>query len=324
MDTLLAILGCLLLSFLLSGLESAILSHSPARLRHAAKEGRRRAALVEKMLRKKDQLLASILILNATANLIGFALLTEAAVRWIGPWGYAAAFLVSAPIYLLWSESLPKACFKQAPVRLLTFFVPLLLLIYGTLRPLVALFALPGKWLGARLYEGTEKRQTLEPGETRAEFRALTEILERKGTLGADERELIEGVLDFQQTRVSEVMLPLSRVTAVPREMPIDSVISLARETRFDQFPIIGADGDLVGIVDVMELLRDRVKHQNLHEVRRDLVRCDPAEPASQVIKRLRRAGQRVAAVFNSRGRPVGIVSIQDMIGRLTLAAPTS
>ncbi len=317
MSLILSIIASLLLSFLLSGLESAILSVSPTRLRHAAKKGSRRARLLERLLLRRDQLLVCILLLNASANLIAFALITAETVRWLGLWGYLVAFVVSLPVYLVWVESLPKSIFKRAPIRLLSFFLPLLLLLHYTIRPLLLLLAMPGHWIGSHL---GGKQNPGTPKETsRAEFRALTEVMERDGTLDQRETSMIRGVLDFQRVRVGEVMLSLSQVTAVPQEMPIASVISLARQTAFDQFPVMAPNGDLVGIIDVMELLRNGSNSGTVQQYRRKLVRADPTEAAIAVIRRLRRASHRIAAVYSEKGRPIGIVSVSDMVGRLTL-----
>ncbi|MCB1063829.1 MAG: DUF21 domain-containing protein [Verrucomicrobiae bacterium] len=316
MNLLTSIIASLVLSFLLSGLESAILSLSPARLRHLANSGKRQAIILEQLLRKKDQLLASILLLNASANLVAFALITAETVTWLGPWGYLVAFVISLPVYLIWVESLPKSLFKRAPIRLLSFFSPVLVLLHYTVRPLILLLAMPGRWLGKRLGGSPEA----PPGSSRAEFRALTEVMERNGTLDPREGRMIRGVLDFQQVRVGEVMLPLSKVTAVSPEMPIDSVISLGRQTGFDQFPVMGNGGAVVGIVNILELLRNHASGGTVNDHRRDLVRSAPDDTAIQVIRRLREAGHQVAAVFNENGRPIGIVSIEDMVGRLTLS----
>ena len=122
--------------------------------------------------------------------------------------------------------------------------------------------------------------QTTSPGSTREEFRALTEVFEREGTLEPNETLMIRNVLDFRKVKVDQVMIPLSKVTAVPREMPLSVVLSLARQTEFDQFPVIGPNGDLIGIVDVLELLRDRASLGTVELYRRNLVRAQPDEPA--------------------------------------------
>ncbi|MCB1231442.1 MAG: DUF21 domain-containing protein [Verrucomicrobiae bacterium] len=317
MGLLLAIVASLLLSFLLSGLESAILSHSPARLRHLAKEGKSQAKWLDQMMREKDQLLASILLMNASVNLLAFALITAEIVSWLGNWGYLVAFVVSLPVYVIWVELLPKAIFKRAPIRLMSFFALVLLILHYAVRPVILLLALPGRWLGRRL-SGPD--QTV-PGSTRVEFRALTEILERRGTLSPRETRMIQGVLDFRQVHVSDVMLPLSKVTAVPQEMPIATVVSLGRQTGFDQFPVMAPNGDLVGLIDVVELLREGSTGGTVQQFRHKLVRSDPAEHAISVIRRLRRAGHQISAVYNDKGRPIGIVSVEDMVGRMTLGA---
>lgn len=315
MEILLIIVASLLVSFLLSGLESAVLSHSPARLRHAAKEGSRPAQRLDRMMDRKDELLASILLLNAAANLFAFALITAKTVNWLGSWGYLAAFAISLPVYLIWVELLPKSIFKQAPIRLMRLFGPILWLLHYTVRPLILLLALPGQWLGRKL----SGPQPTIPGASREEFRALTEILERKGSLSPRETRMIHDVLDFRQVHVSDVMLPLSRVTAVPQAMPIDSVLSLGRQTGFDQFPVMAANGDLVGLIDVVELLREGENTGTVQHHRQRLVRSGPAETAISVIRRMRRAGHQISAVYNENGRPIGIVSVEDLVGRLTL-----
>ncbi|MCB1091817.1 MAG: DUF21 domain-containing protein [Verrucomicrobiae bacterium] len=316
-ELLLFLLASLLISFLLSGLESAILSVGPARLHHAAKEGKRAAQIVERLLLRRELLLGSILLLNVSANLIAFAVITSETVSWFGAWGYLIASVVSLPIYLIWVELLPKAIFKRVPLRLLCLFVPLLVVIDLTVRPVMQLLALPGLWLAGRL---TQKKPTSAPGATRAEFRAFTEILERDGTISPRESRLIKSVLDFQEVRVGEVMRPLSRVTAVPQEMPVGAILALARQTQIDQFPIMAPTGDLIGVVDVPELLRDQSTQGVAQQYRHKLVRAEPSETALTVIRRLRRAGHQIAAVYHSSGRPIGIVAVADLVERMVQA----
>lgn len=316
MDTgiFISLIASLLLSFLLSGLESAILSVGPARLRHAAKEGSRRARLVERLLTRREPLLGGILTMNAGCNLLAFAILTAEAVSRIGGWGYGLATVVALPVYVLWVESLPKAIFKRSPLRLLCLFAPVLLMIDLTIRPLIQFLTLPVALLAGRMPGGARQAP---PGATREEFRAYTEILERNGTITARESRMIQSVLDFQQMRVSEVMRPLSRVTAIPQEMPVTSVVALSRETGIDQFPLMASTGDLIGVIDVPECLRDRTNSGAAHLYRHKLVRCAPHESAIAVVRRLRRAGHQIAAVYNTAGRPIGIVSVADLVGHM-------
>lgn len=316
MDTgiLISLIASLLLSFLLSGLESAILSVGPARLRHAAKEGSRRARLVERLLTRREPLLGGLLTVNATCNLLAFAILTAEAVGWIGAWGYVLATAVALPVYLLWVESLPKAIFKRSPLRLLGLFVPVLLMIDLTIRPLIQLLTLPVAWLAGRLPGGARPSP---PGATREEFRAFTEILERDGTITPRESSLIQSVLDFQQMRAGEAMRPLGRFTAVPEDLPVAAVIALSQGTGIDQFPLLGAGGNLIGVVDARELLRSGFGTGPVRQYRHRLVRTTPEEPAIALLRRLRRTGHQLAVVCDSGDQPLGMVGLSDLVDRM-------
>ena len=308
-----ALFSALVVSFVLSGLESAILSLSRVRLRHAAKEKARGAIRIEKILTHRGTLLITIVALNNAVTLTAFALVTHLAVERLGAWGYLAAFAVSLPVFLIWIELLPKALFQRAPIRSLRFFSPLLWFLSVVPGLLIKLLAIPARGLVFMLFG----RPPAPPGASREEFRALTEVFEREGTLDPAETRLIHNVLDFHKVQVRDVMLPLSRVTAVPLEMPLTSVMDLARQTEIDQFPLIGPGGDLVGIINVMELLRDQADRGTADRYRRALIESSPTEAAIAVVKRLRRSGQHLAAVYDENHQPVGIVSAHDAVERM-------
>jgi CBS domain containing-hemolysin-like protein len=318
MSLFLTITTCLAASFILSGLESALLSFSPVRLHHLAKEGQPKALHLERLLARRQQLLVSILILNAAINLVAFALLTHLSVDSFGRWGYPAAFLVALPVYLVWIELLPKSLFKNFPCNALLRYLPLLSLINMTVRPLIS-----GPLALLRLCWGNSSKRKGTPGSgARDEFRLLTDILEREGTFERGEKQMIHQVLDFQRLPVSKVMLPLSRVTAVPLDMPITSVLDLARETQFFQFPAISPQGDLIGLIDVAELLNGDVRSGVVRDYLRKWVHASPSDRAIDVLRQLRSAGLRVAVVHETKGHPLGIVAIDDMIPHLLQLSP--
>lgn len=314
MILLLIISLCLLASFILSGLESALLSISPARLRHQVKEGERKASHLEKLLPRQQALLISILVINAAINLVAFALVTRLTVDAFGSWGYLVAFLISLPVYLIWIELLPKSLFKNLSTKALLRFLQLLLLIDILTRPFI--------YISRPILKLMSGKSNQSSHAARDEFLRLTEILDREGVFESGEKKIIHQVLDFQTLPVSEVMLPLSRITAVPLEMPVSSVLDLARETDISQFPVISSKGDLIGIVDVLELLHSDITQGTVRNYLRKLVETSPDERSLDVLRRLRRAGLRIAVVHNEKKRPLGLVSVDDMISHLINFSP--
>ncbi|MEM7144057.1 MAG: CNNM domain-containing protein [Verrucomicrobiota bacterium] len=299
----------LVLSFLLSGLETAVLGVSRVRLRHYAKENDPTAIRLEKLFSRRNRLLASVLFANNSINLLVFAFLTQILVAHLGPRGYFAAIGISLPIYVLLLELVPKALFKRFPYRSVRTLLPLLSVIYYSLLPLMKLGALlPEKWRQAPPTPEKEQRE---------EFKALTDVIEREGSLTKDEKKLIQNVIDFDDVTAEQAMIPLSKVTAIPLEMPISAVIDLTRETRLDQFPVISPEGQLVGLVNTYEILQDENPRGTVVRYLRRLVRTHPEEKAASIIQRLRRGGIQLAAVCHPSGRPLGIVSAEDLVHQM-------
>jgi CBS domain containing-hemolysin-like protein len=296
------------LSFLLSGLETAVLSVSKVRLRHQVKEKKRAAARLQRLFRRRDRLLSATLILNHTLNILVFAIATDKLVEHFGNWGYLASIAVSLPIYLLLLELLAKSLFKRFPYRALVRFLPLLEAIYYIFGPFM--FTAP---LLRRILRGHETPD----GGNREDFRSLTNIIEREGELGSYEKKLIQGVLDFNRLTVRDVMIPLSKVTAIPLEMPTSAALELARETGLDQFPVMSPKGEFVGLFDTFEaLLANPSRNTVVHSLRR-LVRTRTDESAVTIIRRLRRSGVPLAVVYDRAGQPLGIVSTSDLLQRM-------
>jgi Mg2+/Co2+ transporter CorB len=72
--TWLLLILCLALSFMLSGLESAVMAVSRVRVRHAASAGDRRARGLLPLLEDRDALIGCITVANHLTNLAAFLL----------------------------------------------------------------------------------------------------------------------------------------------------------------------------------------------------------------------------------------------------------
>jgi len=314
------LIACLLLSFLLSGLESAIFSVSVVRVRHRSKEAdgtKGKEARLERVFLRRERLLTSILLTNNAVTLIAFALATRLLVGEFGDSGYWIAFLVSLPVYIFWCELVPKSLFLRFPYRALRAFVLVLEFINLTVGQLLGIVSLLKP-----IFQEEGERQSEEIDErarARAEFRSLATIIARDGELAPAEREMIENVMNFRRTLASDLMLPMADVTAIPLDMPADQVVRLAKETGLDEFPVMSTTGDLIGIVSSFEILRDRPKDARAVNYLRRLIRVEPSESATSLLLRLRKAGLQVAAVCSEdpAKKSLGIVAVDDIFKRM-------
>src|SRR4030081_1466259 len=82
-----AVLICLLISAAFAGSETALTASSRATMLQLAKQGDRRAAIVNRLLEARERLIRALLIGNNSVNIIASSLATAVLIAWFGERG---------------------------------------------------------------------------------------------------------------------------------------------------------------------------------------------------------------------------------------------
>ncbi|HEY1770903.1 MAG TPA: CNNM domain-containing protein [Chthoniobacterales bacterium] len=311
----LVILSCWTVSFVYAGIEAGLLSLDPVRLRHQVKLRDRSAMLLDRLLKKPERLLVTILLVTNFADIAGLLLLTRRLVHSLGAPGYVVALLLAAPIYLFMLGVLPKSLFRRFPYRALANFAGLLELTSRIFWPVLEIGA-----LASRSFIG---KKTAAPRifAAREDLKQLTVEGERQGAITSAERAMIHNVVDFRLVKVRDVMRALGEVVSAPPEASVDDLLQLHARTGVDRVPIISRDGAPVGLVNVFEILLDPRARRGVGDYMRRLVTATENESAYRIIRRLRAARLTLAAVVDRQNQLRGIVTVEDLIRRLVQSA---
>ncbi len=302
-----ALLFFLLLSFLLSGIESALLSVSRVRVRHAADEGDARALRLFHLLEDRDALLGAITVANHVTNLAAFLILAWKLLGVSDLWSYALAFLLSLPVFLIGIEVIPKKLFRRFPFRSLRRLVWLIQVV-GVFRPLFRSFRLP-----------TLREQRVTPSQSagRDDLARLAEKLREQGQLSPNAAALVQRVLQFKSFSTADLMEPLSKGIAVASDVPLGTALILARENQVETLPVLSEGGDFVGILEIDSLPANAPSDRQVRQHMRVLEQVRASDSALRSIQTLRRKGRDVAVVLNDRREPVGIAHADTLIAPL-------
>ena len=304
MITLLLIIA-LVLSFLLSGMESAVLSVSRVRVRHAADEDPRAAQLLP-MLNDREGLLGSVTVANHMMNVTAFGIIIWQLVKEMGSVGYLVAFLLALPVFIIGLEVLPKTLFRRYPFRTLRRLLPLLRFAAFFRRPFkAAMNSLPA----------TLQDETLENGGTsRDDLRRLLSTMAAEKLLPEPAAHLMQRVLSFRRHTALSVMVPLAHVVAVSPDTPAGVAAQIACQNGFSALPVLGEQGGYIGVFYATtlppHLPEDRLVRQHM----RPLEEVEGAQSALNVLQRLRRRGTSLALVKDSQHLPAGLVTEEDLI----------
>jgi len=293
---------CLILSFLLSGLESAVIAVSRVRVRHAASSGDARARGLLPLLEDRDALLGCITVANHIINLIAFLLVALPLIQHASIWESALVFFISLPCFLIGLEIMPKKLFRRFPFRSLRKVAPLLHVI-GIARPLFRAFT-PAK---------TDSNATpqLDTNQThgRSDLKQLAGTLATQQQLSAPAARLIEHILDYSQSTAADLMQPLSQSIALAADFPISAALIVAREQQTALLPVLGTDGAFIGVLDTAELPATLPPDRLVQHHMRTLDVVHAADTALHTLQRLRKQGRRLAVVLDTHHHPIGLIS---------------
>jgi putative hemolysin len=306
----LAIVLCLALSFVFSGTEAGLLSFNRIRLRHLARQRDPAAVRLQLLLEKPTKLFVTVLFVTSMMNIIAVVLLASRLVAFFGWSGYVWTLFIAVPVVLLVVEILPKSIFRRFPYRALASIALPLEFASSMLTPVIWI----GTWVARRVLHLQRPREIFL---AREDLKYVTSEIERMGTLSSIERRMIHNVVDFRSVRVRDVMAKMDTVVYVRPDFPLDDVVRLSKETKFDRFPVVDETGKIIGVVNVLDLIVDRRPDTVAQQYLRRILTVMADEQAFLVIRRLRAAPQSLAAVVDESGQAVGIVSVEDLLNPL-------
>jgi putative hemolysin len=297
---------------LTAGLETGMYSLSQVRLSIRAARGDRGAARLEREYKRPRRLLSTLLVANALAG-------------WTASFGVSQIFdglgydpvqavlldlVVLVPVVFLFGEVLPKDLFRTHSDRWMPRYAGLLsslrfaLCVTGIVPIVMAL----GSW-ATRLFGG---RSADERREARARVAAM--LAEGAGAEGLSEAQLgfTDRVFTMRGITVGQEMRPWRLVASIDQQ-----VAGAERAARFlssgaSRMPVVDRRGRVVGVVAAVDHFARPTAPTA--ELLRPVVLLPPTVTALDAIGRMRRERVQMAVVADRADRPLGIVSIKDLV----------
>ena len=313
-------LGLALVGFtltgLFAGLETGLYTLSVVRLTVRAGLGSPLAIRLRELLRRETRTLTVLLIgTNASSYLGTFAATELLHGTGLTDWSliFVEAMLIT-PVLFVFAETLPKDLFRTYTNRWTYWGAPAIdlcrvVFTWTGLLPLVQ--GLAG--LAARLAHGRAE------GDATARQRISHLIMEGvgAGVLTAAQATLTDRALAMREQVVDRVMVPWTRVVSLPTDAGRDARESLFATRNFTRLPVTDETGRVRGILTWVDaVLRPG-------EPTRELIQPPLAfEPGTRLLDALsvmREQRQPLAVVADpATGRPLGIVTLKDLVEPLT------
>ncbi|HEX9688373.1 MAG TPA: CNNM domain-containing protein, partial [Thermoanaerobaculia bacterium] len=235
------------LSAFFAGSETALVSLSRIDLQRLREKGDRRAPILRSLKAHTSRLLATILIGQNLFNSAASALATVLATAWLGEvYGVPTAVLFSTVALFVFGEMTPKAIGAASPLAISRAVAVPLSVIMKVLSPVATIVVrLTTRMLA--LLGIPEKTPTL----TEEEMKSVFNLGAEEGVIHGEERKLLHKVLEFGDKTVREIMVPRTKVVALPETAGFEDVSLVLREHKFSRLPVYrGSLDNIVGILN--------------------------------------------------------------------------
>ncbi len=127
--------------------------------------------------------------------------------------------------------------------------------------------------------------------------------------------QVIRRILQFRETRVRDVMVPLVHIYAVRHDAPIEEAINLVVREKLSRIPVFQQRMyDIVGIVHSFDLVGETRLTLPVERIMRPPLYVVETKLAHQQLRLMQRRGINMAVVVDEYGGTVGIVTIEDLL----------
>jgi putative hemolysin len=159
------------------------------------------------------------------------------------------------------------------------------------------------------------------PGLTEEELKSVFNLGADEGVIHREERRLLHNVVEFGDKTVRDLMIPRTKIVAVPETATFEDVRMVLREHKFSRLPVYrGTLDNVVGILHAKDLF-------DLSDADEQTFRLDRyTDPpflvpefkrAEELLGEMRRRKTHIAIVVDEHGGTAGLATLENAIEAL-------
>jgi putative hemolysin len=321
---------CISINGFFAASEIAVVTIRRTRIQQLLEEGRKNAAILDRLRKSPDRFLATIQLGVTLASALSSAIGGAAAIKIIKP------LLKSVPIPVVAASS--EALAIGLVVVVITYFS----LIFGELIPkslafsnpeaaalatspaierfskIIALFvSLLTASTNLLLKPFGRKAFTERASITEEELKLLIEEGGKRGIFEPDEKELIHSVFEFTDTSVKEVMKPSPQMVTIGINMSAEDVKAIIAEEKFSRYPVTGRDrNDIRGILFAKDFydIFSKTGSVEIHKILKPPFYIPETMKISILLREMQKKRVHVAIVIDEYGAVTGLVTLEDLL----------
>lgn len=308
--------------------EMAIVSLNKNKINMLAAEGNKKAESLIKLLEEPSNFLATI---QVGITLAGFFASASAATGISNnfaiilsyyniPYSQQIALILTTIVIsyltLVLGELLPKRIALQKAEAVAMFSIKTIVFLSKIAKPFVKFLSSSTNLLVRILGISTEG---LEEKVTEEEIKSLINIGEEHGVINKTEREMLNGIFEFDNKVAREIMTPRTEVYMIDAEDNFKEEFEDIIKEKFSRIPIYEEDIDnIIGVLNIRDILtylaKGNIDNINIKSIIKPAYFVPENKNIDELFKELKLSKNHMAILIDEYGGFSGIVTIEDII----------
>src|SRR3954469_4534319 len=252
-------------------------------------------------------------------QLVAFSILiTVILLRWFSDTSLLLLSLVTGLILAgIFRQLIPRLISLKNPEKTLLALLPVV-------KPFYRLLSFIADPLHKRANRLRREREQIAPPEDEEEeanggdIQALIDVGAEEGILEEEEGELIHSIIEFGDTRVSEVMTPRTEVVALSLAATVKEARDVMIESKYSRLPVYRDQIDNVeGLIYVRDLLQcwpDGKEDEQIGSLIRPVYFVPETKSVADLLEEMQKARVQLAMVIDEYGGVAGLVTVEDIL----------
>lgn len=308
--------------------EMAIVSINKTKMRSLANSGNKKAKTICDLVEEPTRFLSTIQVAITLSGFFASATAATGISTVLGkyltaisiPYGEKVAFIgvtiLLSYFTLVFGELFPKRLALKKAESIALFVVNPIIMVSKVAAPFVKILSLSTSLLVKLV--GLDK-DGLEEKVTKEEIRSLVETGEEHGTINESEKEMIEGIFEFDDKNAERVMTPRTEVYCIDINEPLMDYLDELLEKRYARVPVYEEEIDnIIGVLYMKDFMIEARKkgfdNINIREILQEPFFVPECKCIHELFKELQSSKRHMAIIVDEYGGFSGIVTIEDLV----------
>jgi putative hemolysin len=308
--------------------EMAIVSVNKNKMKMLANEGNKKAKILCKLMDEPTKFLSTIQVGITLAGFFASASAATGISKQLGeflssiniPYGDQLAFIgvtvVLSYFTLVFGELVPKRIALRKSESIAMLSLRPIIFISKIAAPFIKILSLSTSVLVKLLGLDNEN---LDEIVTKEELKSFIETGEEQGAINESEKEMIEGIIEFDNKKVEKVMTPRTEVYCINIKEPLSSYLDELLEMRYSRVPVYEDDIDnVIGILYMKDFMIEARKtgfdNVDIKSILKEPYFVHEGKKVQDLFKLLQASQRHIAIVIDEYGGFSGIITIEDLL----------